>query len=285
MARKGPARSAAHSKPRHPDRDTVSALARGIAVLRCFGEGVGTLSHGDIARQTRIPKPTVTRLVATLETLGFLRQTSGSDRYALAAGVLPLARAFLAGLDVRASARPHMMALADEFDASVNLAVCEGAEMVVIEACRTRSNALTSRLDIGSRLRLTRSALGRAYLGGLDDAAREALLRDLRAQAGSAWRKESSGLDDALRNAAARGYCISLGESHPDVSAVAVHLHTPGGELLSLNCGGPSFRFTEERLRRAVAPRLIQTAARIAGDIGGSFIPEPASRPLAAVNA
>ena len=99
MARDGQIKSASHSKPRRPAGDTVAALARGIAVLRCFGEGAGTLSHGDIARQTRIPKPTVTRLVSTLEALGLLRQVAESDHYTLAAGVLPLARAYLAGLD------------------------------------------------------------------------------------------------------------------------------------------------------------------------------------------
>lgn len=280
MARTG----TAHSKARRPRRDTVSALARGIAVLRCFGEGVETLSHGDIARQTRIPKPTVTRLVATLEDLGFLRQKADGDRYALAAGVLPLARAFLSGLDVRASARPHMMALADEYDASVNLAVCEGSDIVVIEACRSRSAALTSRLDIGSRVPLLRSALGRAYLGALDAAARESLLHELRARAGHAWRKESAGLDGALRDAALRGYCISLGESHPDISAVAVPVRTSSGEIMTLNCGGPSFRFTEEKLRRTVAPRLMETAARIAEDIGSNAL-NPTARPLLAASA
>jgi len=278
MARSGAPKSLGHSKPSRPGRDTVSALARGIAVLRCFSEGVEALSHGDIARQTRIPKPTVTRLVATLEALGFLRQKAEGDRYALAAGVLPLARAFLSGLDVRSRARPHMMALADELDAAVYLAVCEMPAMVVIEACRSRSNALTSRLDIGSRVPLARSALGRAYLGALEPAARESALRDLRAQAGAAWRKDSAGLDGALRDAAAHGYCVSLGESHPDISAVAVALRTPSGDIMALNCGGPSFRFTEEKLRRRVVPRLLAMAGRISVDIGGSFLSD-APRP------
>jgi len=270
MARNGLIKSGAHSKPRRPAGDTVAALARGIAVLRCFGEGAGTLSHGDIARQTGIPKPTVTRLVATLETLGLLRQTAESDRYALAPGVLPMARAYLAGLDVRARARPHMMALADELDASVYLAVCEAPDMVVIEACRSRSNALTSRLDIGSRVPLALSAIGRAYLAALDEKTREALLRALKTRAGGAWRREGAALDRALRDASLRGYCVSLGESHPDISAAAVSLLTPAGEIMSLNCGGPSFRFTEETLRRRVAPRLRATAERIAADIGGT---------------
>lgn len=278
------ARSAAHSKPRRLARiqgssgDTVSALARGLAILRCFTDEPAPLSHGELSRRTGIPKPTVTRLVATLVAEGYLKPDRDSERYGLAAGVMMLARAFLSGLDVRAAARPHMQALAEEFDASVYLAVCDEPEMVVIEACRSRTAALTSRLDIGSRVALLRSALGRAYLGAIDAAARESLLRDLRSGAGNGWRRESAGLDAALRDAALRGYCISLGESHPDISAVAVSLRTSSGEIMTLNCGGPAFRFGEERLRRRVAPRLVATARVIAGEIG-------AAEPLLAASA
>lgn len=272
------ARKTAHSRPPTGRGDTVSALARGLAVLQCFADSAAPLSHGELARRTGIPKPTVTRLVATLVSRGLLKPDRDSERYSLAAGVMVLARAFLSGLDVRAAARPHMQALAEEFDASVYLAVCDAPEMVVIEACRTRTAALTSRLDIGSRVALLRSALGRAYLGALDAADRESLLRDLRSAAGNAWRRESAGLDAALRDAALRGYCLSLGESHPDVSAVAVPLQTSSGEIMTLNCGGPAFRFSEDRLRRRVAPRLLAVANTIATEIG-------ATEPLLAASA
>src|SRR5689334_18434319 len=94
--------------------DLVSALERGIAVLRCFESGVSALGNGELARLTGIPKPTVTRLVGTLVSLGLLRVATDGERWSLGAGVLPLARAFLDSLDVRAIARPHMKTLADE---------------------------------------------------------------------------------------------------------------------------------------------------------------------------
>ena len=42
--------------------DTVSALERGIAVLRCFDEDRRVLSPTELSRLTGIPRPTVTRL-------------------------------------------------------------------------------------------------------------------------------------------------------------------------------------------------------------------------------
>src|SRR5206468_6232755 len=88
--------------------DTVSALERGIAVLRCFTETRRTLTSTELSRLTLVPRPTVTRLASTLVTLGLMQQEPEGDRYMLGPGVVSLARVFLAGLDVRATARPHM---------------------------------------------------------------------------------------------------------------------------------------------------------------------------------
>src|SRR5688500_14435265 len=136
----------------HPQRpDTVSALERGIAVLRCFTETRRVLTPTELARLTGVPRPTVTRLASTLVTLGLMQQEPGSERFMLGPGVVSIARVFLAGLDVRAVARPHMLALAEEVGGSVYLAVPDGLDMVLVEACRPRSTMLAPRLDVGSR--------------------------------------------------------------------------------------------------------------------------------------
>lgn len=241
---------------------TVSALKRGIAVLHCFGNGPRALSNGEISALTRVPKPTVTRLAATLVSLGLMRQDPETEKYSLGAGVLALGQAFLSGLDVRAYARPHMAKLAEAFGGSVLLAVREGQEMVVIEACRARAPVLTIRLDVGSRLPLASSALGRAYLGALEPAERAKLL-DLMDPA-------VRDIDSALRDVAAHGYSASLGELYTEINSIATAIALPGGEWLALNCGGPAFSFSEQRLREEVAPRLLAAARAIAAETGGA---------------
>ncbi|RYZ08498.1 MAG: MarR family transcriptional regulator, partial [Comamonadaceae bacterium] len=141
--------------------DTVSALERGVAVLRCFTEDRRTLTSTELSRLTGVPRPTVTRLAATLAAQGLLRQEPDGDRYMLGPGVVSIARVFLAGLDVRAVARPHMQALAESAGGSVYLAVADGLEMVIVEACRPRTTMLAPRLDVGSRAPIANSALGR----------------------------------------------------------------------------------------------------------------------------
>ncbi len=260
-----PARgAAAESKP-----DTVSALERGIAVLRCFDEDRRSLTATDLARITGIPRPTVARLAGTLAALGLMKQEHGGERYMLGPGVVSLARVFLAGLDVRAAARPHMAALAESLGGSVYLAVRDGLDMVLIEACRPRSSMLAPRLDVGSRAPMANSALGRAYLAAVDPAERGALLESLRLARGSEWGSLEPGLNRALDDARQHGWCISAGEFHREINSVSVPLVGPDGEVMALNCGSAAFVFSEQHLRDVVAPRLVEMALALAADIGG----------------
>jgi len=250
--------------------DTVSALKRGIAVLRCFSEDRRVISQTELAKLTGIPRPTVTRLAGTLVALGLLKMDRDGERYALAAGVVVLARAFLAGLDVRAVARPHMQSLAEYVGCSVYLAVRDGLEMVLVEACRARSSMLAARLDVGSRAPMANSALGRAYLGAVPPTESAALIESLRLARGSDWSTVQPGLTRALDDMRRFGYCVSVGEFHREINSLSVPLVGPDGEVMALNCGGSAYAFTEEKLRQDLAPQMLTMAQTIAREIGGS---------------
>lgn len=54
------------------DRQFVTALARGLEVLRSFEPGDRHLGNQDIAERSGLPKPTVSRQTYTLSRMGFL---------------------------------------------------------------------------------------------------------------------------------------------------------------------------------------------------------------------
>lgn len=263
----------AQGAPRAPG--TVSALKRGIAVLRCFGADVRALGNGEISGLTGIPKPTVTRLAATLVAQGLMRQDPDTEKYSLSSGVLALGRAFLASLDVRACARRHMTALAEETHGVVYLAAREGPDMAIIEAARAPDSVLSVRLGVGSRLPIANSALGRAYLSALERAERAQVLEQLRRASGADWARHEQGIEQTLAQAGAHGYCTSIGDLYPEIHSIAAPIVLPGGERLAINCGGPAASFPEERLCNAVAPRLLAAAHAIAREVGGT-VPEVA---------
>jgi DNA-binding IclR family transcriptional regulator len=117
--------------------------------------------------------------------------------------------------------------------------------------------------------------MGRAYLWALPTDERAALLRELRDHYGSRWSRMRDGIERAGETVEQLGFAISAGEWQNDVHAVGVALKLNDGTgPYAFNCGAPAFRFTEERLRNDIGPRLVAMVRNIEAALGGTA-PQP----------
>ena len=246
----------------------VSALRRGFQVLECFADARRPLGNSEVAQRTGLPPATVSRLVSTLVSLGHLRPSLERERYELAAGVVRLAQAFLGAIDVRRHARPHLVALAEGAGASSFLGIRDGDDMLVIEAARSRSSAVLLSADVGSRMTMWNSALGRAWLAAVDEPVRDAVLDRWRTRPDAPALTDAR-LAQALEAARTDGFALSVGEWHPTINSLAVPIRTANGDVICINCGGPAYNLPEQRLRTVVGPRVRQAARLLAEEIGG----------------
>ncbi|MGB3556340.1 MAG: IclR family transcriptional regulator [Jannaschia sp.] len=245
------------------DRNFVTALARGLDVLRCFRPNEPTLSNNDIAQRTGLPKPTVTRLTHTLCRLGYLVHSDSTGFYRLGAGVLELGYGVLAGIDISDRAVDTMQALQSggpNPNVSVALGERHRFKMVYIAVERSRESVSLS-MSVGARLPLFHSAMGRAALCAMTDTARVALL-DAAAQEGrEAMEIVHAGLDRALEEYATHGYCTSFGQWRETISGIAVPLRSLSGDrLYAMNVGAPAFLVSPEELSEIYGPRLVAAA-------------------------
>lgn len=249
--------------------DNIAALERGFEVLDCFAATRRPLGNGDVAKLTGLPRATVSRLIQTLVSLGHLRPAlDRHDRYELGAGVVRLAQAFLGSIDVRHHARPHVQWLAEASGATALLGVRDGDEMLVVEAGRSRASVVMMGADVGTRMTIATSALGRAWLAGVDAPRRiEVIARWQRTQV----RQAAAGrtIEAAVAQALEDGHAQSVGEWHSSINAIAVPIRTASGEVVSLNCGGPAFLMPAESMHKMV-PLLMQAAEALARNIGGN---------------
>ena len=161
------------ARPRSPSRPrkTGTSSPRWRAGCRCwraFGSGDSQLGNQELAERCGLPKSTVSRLTMTLTRLGYLIQTPDTGRYRLGMATLSLGSAMLSRLDLRQVARPLMQELAAFSGASVSLGARDRFSMIYIEHCRGPA-ALTLSMDVGARIPLATSAIGRAYLAVIDE--------------------------------------------------------------------------------------------------------------------
>jgi DNA-binding IclR family transcriptional regulator len=240
----------------------VTALARGLELMRCFTPRDNVLGNQDLARMTGLPKPTVTRLTNTLMRLGCLKREVHSGKYQLDVGVLGFGYAMLTNLSIRSVAHPLMEELANHAQAAVAMAARDRLQMVYLDVVQGQGNT-TMRRQIGSYLPLAQSSAGRACLAAMPESEREFLLDHIRQREADQWPAIRKGLDRAFRDYTDYGFCLSIGEWHRDVNSVAVPLLHPQFGLLTFNCGGPSFQLPRDKLADDIGPRLINMVNNI----------------------
>jgi DNA-binding IclR family transcriptional regulator len=255
------------------DRSFVIALSRGLEVLRAFRPNDGLLGNQEIAARTGLPKPTISRLTYTLCKLGYLTQVPRFEKYQLAPPALALGYAALANLGVRHLSEPFREELMRQTGGAVAIGARDRHSMIYFGQARS-SLTVGVQLDVGSRVPIATTAMGRAYLWALPDDERTALLRDLREHYGSRWSKMKDGIERAGEMVQKRGFAISSGEWQEDIGAAGVALRLNDGTgPYAFNCGAPAFRFTEERLLNDIGPRLLAMVRTIETTLGTHVAP------------
>jgi DNA-binding IclR family transcriptional regulator len=253
----------------HGDRKFVTALARGLEVLRAFTPTEGLLGNGEIAELTGLPKPTVSRLTYTLTKLGYLAHIERLAKYQLAPAALALGYTALANIRIRQLARTHMQELADYASAVVALGTRDRLDLIYLELARSKRGAML-RLMQGSRLPIANTAMGRALIAGMPEAERTWLLGYIKRQEGKDWPKVKASIERAIKEFETHGYTLSLGEWERDINAVGVPLVAPDGSgVFAFNCGAPAFQFTRERLESDIGPRLVNLVRNVEVALSG----------------
>ena len=159
--------------PESSKKDFVEALARGLEVIRSFDRLHMKQTISQISERTLLARPTVLRLLITLEELGYVRELD--NKYSLTPKVVDLGMAYISALGLYGAAKPHMETLSKQVDQTVSLAELDGSDIVYtgrVEVPKIVSVGVT----VGARLPSASTALGRVLLADLSQAELEEVL-------------------------------------------------------------------------------------------------------------
>jgi DNA-binding IclR family transcriptional regulator len=236
---------------------SVRVLARGLSILRTFTPKNSWLSNHQIATLSKLPRPTVSRLLASLTEQGYLEYSLERGQYRLAAPVLTLGYAAVTRADLVEVTKPLMQQFADSEDILVVLACRDGASMVCSEVCYG-SNMLTLRVGVGSRLSLPKSAVGRALIGTLPNDRREQLLDEIKPQFLNEWPALRAAFHDACTQIAKQNFYISVGTLEQGVNGLGCVLDiasAPYAYVLGL--AAPAFRLEPRYMVEQLGPQFM----------------------------
>lgn len=227
--------------------NTLQSVQNALRILRMLHQRPGLRVTG-IATELGMGKSTAYRLLATLESEGFIQKNRLDSSYRAGRVLIDIGIAAVGDLDVRRKARAFMEELADQTGETVNLFLLEGSNARVVDGVEgSRAVRVTSRVGILLPAHVT--AGGKALLAAHSFAELRALFPDglpsLTSSTNTNWDRFEAEIDQIRR----QGYATNTGESDEDVCGVAVPVLDRTRRLVAaLAVATPRQRMTEERI-------------------------------------
>jgi DNA-binding IclR family transcriptional regulator len=225
-----------------------AALTRGLTVLKCFSTRDQELTSREIMERTGLTRQTVFRITNTLRQQGLLRYSDSRFTFMLSPRMLTIASSVLSRLTVRQIARPLMQDLADVARGQVILSMGDGLDLVVIEVAQGADSPVF-RLEVGTRLSLSRTAPGVTYLLSLPKDLRDRYVADTAKADRQRGLQLEAKLAEAADALAARGFCVLHSELKREIFGVAAPLRTRAdSQLFTFSCAVLPFSAEEQRM-------------------------------------
>jgi DNA-binding IclR family transcriptional regulator len=243
----------------------VQSVDRALTILGILAR-LGEAGVTEIAAELGVHKSTAFRLMATLEAHELVEQTEDRGKYRLGVGLVRLAGASTARLDVVQEARPICRRLASESGETVNIAVLSDSSALYMDQVAGGSS-LQSHNWVGQRIPLHATSNGKVLLSGLAADEVDRRLDQLPAYTPRTItnRKALHRELEVVRN---RGYALAADELEIGLAAIAAPILSAHGDVVaSISVSGPTFRLTDARVEEII-PVLIDAAEEVSGRLG-----------------
>lgn len=247
----------------------VRPVAKALDILGAFDRHHQELGVTELAERLGLPKNNVFRLLATLETRGYVAQNRKGGCYRLGLKTFELGNVFLHHLGIQRHARPVLDNLVGKCNETAYLAVADGSDVVYV-LMRETTDRVGVMPRLGHRFPAYCTASGKVQLAfesqdRLQELYKGRLLRQLTANTIT----EFDRLQEHLAEVARQGYAVDNEELECGVCCVAAPVRDYSHRVVAgVGLSGPGSRFPLVRIEAELAPLVKEAAAKISQRLG-----------------
>jgi len=225
--------------------NTIPAVDKTVQLLLTLAEGEKT--QAELSAELGISMSTAYRILTTLQAHRWVRKRSGAA-YALAEGVLPLARGISAEIALLETAERKVSEIAARYDIACKLSVREGdRQLTCFRAEPPGPVTLTG--QNGCSFPLIEGSVGAALLADESEESVAALVAACREEVPEKRRPEL--LCAGIREVRERGTVLNLSKNRWHIAALSIPLRNRKREVIAaLTLIGVKEDFTGEKRRR-----------------------------------
>ena len=273
----GSPRTASRLRDAEAETGGVQSVVRALTLLEALADQHGDIGIAELSRRVGLHVSTAHRILGTLVSRGYARQSPESGRYALGAKTFHIAESYLGQMDLRRLVRPVLERLSRETGETANLVILDGRDALYLDKVESpRSLRIFSR--IGRRAPLYCTAVGKVLLADLPMDEVNSLLGggalDALTHATVTSRNQ---LREELRKVQEQGFALDIEECEDGASCIAVPVRNSRGETVAaIGISGPSSRMNAQRIAELV-PAVMRSGSEASEQLG--FHGRPSSLP------
>lgn len=247
----------------------IQSVSHALDLLEQFHEEIDELGVTELSKRLNLHKNNVFRLLATLESRGYIEQNKVTENYRLGLKTLELGQTFVKQMGLLRQSRPVLEEMVRECNETSYVAILKDFYIIYLDVVETD---LTVRVvpRVGSRLPAYCTAAGKVQIAYLNEEELEQYIpqKELKAYT----QHTLTDRDELMRNlktVAETGYAIDDEELDVGVRCVSAPIRDYTRRIVgAVSISGPSMRLSLERIDKELIPLVKKAAEEISFKLG-----------------
>lgn len=246
----------------------IQAVSHALDLLEQFYDEVDELGVTELSKRLKLHKNNVFRLLATLESRGYIEQNKVTENYRLGLKTLELGQTFIKQMGLLRQSRPVLEALVKKCNETTYVAILKESSIVYLDVVETD---LTVRVvpRVGSRLPAYSTAAGKVQFAYMTEEELENYLpKELKRHTPNTITDRDE-FKRQLTKIAEQGYAVDNEELDVGVRCVGAPIRDYTRRIIgAVSISGPSMRFTDERMEKELIPLVQMAGEEISTKLG-----------------
>lgn len=247
----------------------IQAVSHALDLLEQFHGEIDELGVTELSKRLKLHKNNVFRLLATLESRGYIEQNRVTENYRLGLKTLELGQTFIRQMGLLRQSKPVLEEVVKECNETTYVAILKESSIIYLDAVETD---MTVRVvpRVGSRLPAYCTAAGKVQVAFMSDEELENYLptKELKKYTNSTITDRQI-LKQELKKVAEQGFAIDNEELDQGVKCVSAPIRDYTRRIIgAISISGPSMRFSDERIEKELIPLAIKASEEISSKLG-----------------
>lgn len=213
----------------------IASVVRAVRTLKQFTADTPTHSLMDLAKRCSVNKSSMFRILATLESEGFVRQNE-NKKYELGIDLYHLVNSAYGFLDIKKICAPYLRTACEKSNLLIHLAIIDDNKIIIIDRIWPRNDfeAVVLASNVGGTVPLHSTGVGKVLCAYSPGIIREKLIGacDFKkfSERTITDRDEFLGALDVVRK---NGYAINEGEHEPYLKCLTRPIFNADGKIIA----------------------------------------------------